>query len=317
MHHYVYDRAVCTGLGDRVGAIMTLATLARLNYVDVVFPWCEDPELVLPKHHRQILRKYIPLWHGYRYNLTEFQNRFLPKDFPITIVAPELTPEQKESSHKVKWTGLEVPAEAWLDHVYTTAWTSVQLPDRPVLDGEKYKQSYRWLARSLILHAIPNNFEVIEKHSMYIAVHLRGPDDNTYHPFPGFHDEPRHYCTSHVLKRVTKRIPGVSLVVLTNNASWARGIVPSGVDITVSSDYDDFALLLGASAIVQHANHGWSAFSSNPSMMTGAPLITTYRRHLEHHKLGWFEKYGGIPDEYYGCEQTKTFIQVAKRSLFR
>ena len=318
MQQYVYDRAVCTGLGHRVGAMMTLATLARLHSASVVFPWCEDPEQVLPRHYMQMLRKYIPLWHGYNYSLTEFHARFLPPEFPLAIVTPDLSPEQKESPHKVRWTGLEVPVEEGLDQAYTTAWKAVQLPDKPVLDGENYKQNYRWVARTVVVHAIIQNINLIEKYGRYIAVHLRGPDANTYDPFPGFHDHPRHYCTPHVLKRLTKHIPGVPVVVLTNNVSWARNLMHDDANIlTDTSEYDDFALLLGASAIVQHANHGWSAFSSNPAMMTGVPLITTYLRHLEHHRLEWFNNFGGIPDEYYSCDQTRKFISRAKQSIFR
>lgn len=302
---YVYDRAVCTGLGDRVGAMMTLATLARMRYVDIVFRWCGDPSEIFPSQHR-----YMPKWHGFDYNLTEFKERFLPSSFLITIVTPELSKLHKQSPQKIIWEGLSVPAEAGLDHVYTTSWKAVQIPDRPVLEKENFKQTYRWVTRSVVLHALSRNQHVISQHQPYIAVHMRGPDDNTYDNFVDCHDTPTHYCTGKVLRRVIKRFPTVKILVMSNNVSWTQGLLQSDrLEILAnSSAYDDFALLLGASAIVQHANYGWSSYSSNPAMMTGAPLITTYKRHLQHHRFDWMSNYGGIPDEFHDCTQIKPFL---------
>ena len=314
MQQYVYDRAVCTGLGDRVGAMMTLATLARLNYVSVVFRWCGDPSEIFPSQHR-----YMPKWHGFDYNLTDFRARFLPPEFPLDIVTPDLSPLHKSSERKVVWQGLAVPAEAGLDQAYTTAWRAVQLPGRPVLDAELYKQSYRWVARAVVLQAVKAHPHVIDANAPYVVLHLRGPDDNTYDSFLGCHDAPSAYCTGSVVKKALRRVPGLKIFAVTNNASWARDLVRSR-RVTILDNthaYDDFALLLGASAIVQHANYGWSSFSSNPGMMAGVPTMVTFRRHLQHNRLGFFDNYGGIPDEFYDCERQREFVEAMALSVLR
>jgi hypothetical protein len=309
---YVYDRAVCTGLGDRVGAMMTLATLARMHNVDIVFRWCGDPSEVFSRLH-----KHIPKWHGYDYNLTEFQERFLPSSFWITIVTPELSKDHKESPNKILWQGLSVPAESGLDQAYTTAWKTTQIPGKPVLDGEIFKQTYRLIARSVMLHTLSKNQHVISQHHPYIAVHMRGPDDNSYNPYTGSYDALDHYCTRKVLKRVLKTVPNAKILVVTNNIPWTQGLLQSKMlnIISGTSAFDDFALLLGASAIVQHAIFGQSSYSSNAATMTGVPLITTYNRKLNPHHLNSLEHYGKIPDEFHDCTQLKTFLSKTKKRL--
>lgn len=309
---YVYDRAVCTGLGDRVGAMMTLATLARIHDVDIVFRWCGDPSEVLPR-----LQKHFPRWHGYDYNLTEFQERFLPSSFSITIVTPELSKELKESPNKIVWQGLSVPAESGLDQAYTTAWKTTQIPGKPVLDGEIFKQTYRWIARSVMLHALAKNQHIISPHHPYIAVHMRGPDDNSYSPYTASYDALDHFCTRKVLKRVLKAVPNANFLVVTNNIPWTQGLLRSKMlnIISGTSALDDFALLLGASAIVQHALFGQSSYSSNAATITGVPLITTFNRKLNPHHLNSLEHHGKIPDEFYDCTQLKTFLSKTKERL--
>jgi hypothetical protein len=314
MEQYVYERAVCTGLGDRVGALMTLATLARLHSVSIVFRWCGDPSEIFPSQHQ-----HMPRWHGFDYNLSEFRQRFWPSalDEYIAFATPELSSEHKASKNKIIWNGLAVPAEAGLDQAYTTAWNAVQVPEKKVLDADRYQKTYRWVGRKVVLHAVRNHPRLIQD-DPYIVAHMRGPDDNTYNSFLGCHDHPKLYCTRSVLKRLLKRLPGVKVFVVTNNATWAESLISHGkLDIlTDTSAYDDFALLLGASAIVQHANYGWSSYSSNPSMMSRAPMITTFKRHLQHHRLALLEAYGGIPSEFYDCTRIDEFVSEAYAKIF-
>lgn len=309
---YVYDRAVCTGLGDRVGALMTLATLARVHDVEIVFRWCGDPSEIYPSQHR-----YMPAWHGFDYNLTEFRRRFWPGHLQVIVVAPNLTLDQKQSKHKIVWEGLQVPAEAGLDHIYTTAWKTTQVPGRPAPDPETYKESYRWVARSVMVHALAHNSNDLKFEGGYLALHMRGPDDNTYNSFQGCHDNPELYCTGKVLKKIMKALPQVQILVLTNNFSWSQQLLkhPRLTIMENTHYYDDFALLLGARAIVQHANYGWSSYSSNPAMIANIPMITTFKRHLQHHRLGWFDNYGGVPDEFHDCGQIPEFVKKVKASF--
>jgi hypothetical protein len=310
---YVYDRAVCTGLGDRVGALMTLATLARVHDVEVVFRWCGDPSEIYPTQ-----RAFMPKWHGFDYNLTEFQRRFWPDSLQISMAYPNLTREQLESPYKIVWQGLRVPAESALDQIYPTAWMAVEVPGRPVPDPETYKESYRWVARSVMVHALAHNSNDLRLEGGYIALHMRGPDDNTYSQHEGCHDSPKLYCTTRVVNRLRKEIPRATIVVLTNNAEWAKqALSPKKVVISQDvDDYDDLALLLGAKAIVQHANFGWSSYSSNPAMIAGVPLLTTFRRRLvQEHRFNIFKNYGGIPDEFHDCEQIPEFVQKVKEKF--
>jgi hypothetical protein len=257
----------------------------------------------------------MPRWHGFDYNLTEFRQRFWPAllDEYLLFDTPVLSPEHQSSSQKIVWQGLPVPAEAGLDHAYSTSWNAVQIPGRPTLDPENYKQNYRWVARAVVLQAFKMHPLIIDKNHPYVVVHMRGPDDNTYNSFMGCHDDSTLYCTGKVIRRLLKRLPAVRLFLVTNNATWAGGLIQHRrlEILSDTSAYDDFALLLGASAIVQHANYGWSAYSSNPSMMSGAPLITTFKRHLQHHRLGWFENYGGAPSEFYDCTRIYEFVHEA------
>ena len=73
--------------------------------------------------------------------------------------------------------------------------------------------------------------------------------------------------------------------------------------------FEDFALLLGASGIVQHAQHGWSAYSSNPAMLSGVPMITTYKPNQPLFRLDLFRDHGGVPDEFHDCNQIGAFVQ--------
>ncbi len=64
---FLLDRPICTGLGDRVGVILTLAALARFNNATIGFQWCKDPSVIIPAH-----RRLMPLWHGFDYNLQSY-----------------------------------------------------------------------------------------------------------------------------------------------------------------------------------------------------------------------------------------------------
>jgi hypothetical protein len=308
---YVYDRAECTGLGDRVGILMTLATLANLHDVQIAFEWCQDPSQVFPRLH-----KHIPQWKGYDYDMPEFIGRFWPHHDKLTIIADNFTSHQRESSYKVVWKNLAVPAEAGLHHVYTTAWKATQIPDKPVLDAENYKGHYRLVALAVQKHALAHNHRDLGLTELdYIVLHMRGPDNNTYQAFEGAHDPlSEMYCTRKVLKRLLKGVPQAHFRVVTNNAYWLDKHLqhPRLLVVVNATAYDDFALLLGAKAIIQHATYGWSAFSSVPAMIGQIPLITTLKRHMQHHRLGWFENYGGIPDEFHDCGQIPDFVQKVK-----
>jgi len=119
MQHFQFERDICTGLGDRLGLILTLAALARVENASVAFKWCTDHSPVMSR-----IRPHIPLWNGYNFSLAELQNRFnLPPEITFTPPAAPLFGQ----AAKVQWQHVGVPAEQGLDSVYTTAWRTMRL----------------------------------------------------------------------------------------------------------------------------------------------------------------------------------------------
>ena len=320
MEAFFYDRDVCTGLGDRVGALMTLLTLARMYDCKIYFRWCEDPSIIYKSQ-----REHMPKWYGFSYDLSQFKSQFWGRD--ISRYVQILSSQHYESNinyykslRKVKYIGNEVPTEAGLDQIYTTASKTTSLyvfsPDH-----KKFMEYYKVATHMVLLHTFSNdnfskenNFD--EYPPKYIVVHMRVGDLNTYTPYLGSHDHPRVYCTRKVVKAVIQRLDS-NIYVISNNVTWARRIIglhprllykeksPQHND---NEDYKDFRLLLGASAIIQHANYGWSAFSNNPSMMANIPLITTYKSNKQHFRYDTFRHYGQLPPQFHQCEDLDAFI---------
>ena len=44
---FLFDRSICTGLGDRVGTMLSLAALARVENASIAFLWCKDPSVIV------------------------------------------------------------------------------------------------------------------------------------------------------------------------------------------------------------------------------------------------------------------------------
>lgn len=311
---YVYDRAICTGLGDRMGDIMNLATLARIHSVQIVFEWCTDVSVIFPR-----IRKHIPRFTGWQYDLSEFEQRFqIPSDI---ILVHNFTLEQKQSFGKVKYEGLEVPSEAGLNIIYTTGYKTVGL-NHYTPDGEHFKMVYHQIS-SAIVHHVKMYDPIVLAHEKqpYLVVHMRGGDHNNYEPFLGCHDHYQSYCTGKVLKKLLKKLEqNVKIFAITNNGDWFSSILKNSSNVFKSrielvngtSASDDFALMLGAVGIVQHALHGWSSYSTVAAMMAQIPLITTYKTTMQHHRYETFKQYGGVPSELYTCDRQNAFFWQIK-----
>ena len=72
---WVFDQNICTGLGDRLGIMLTLYTLANLTNTSIFFEWCMDPTKAgsqNPLHYR-----FIPGWIGWQYDLHEFHKNLI------------------------------------------------------------------------------------------------------------------------------------------------------------------------------------------------------------------------------------------------
>ena len=299
---FLFDRAICTGLGDRLGTMLTLAALAKLENARVVFRWCEDPVEVVPR-----LSTHIPEWHGYNYSLSYFKDRIGPLPEQIILVA-SILPEHRRLP-LVRWANNEIPAEEGSDSVYTIAWRSTRLSvSTRRMTADRFQEAYRAVARKLALqHARPHS-------TPYVVLHLRGPDKNTFSPFEGAFEDPDLFCTGKVVRRLFK--DRVRMIVMSNNASWANELLGKRLNLQVdqaASPFDDMSLLLGASAIVQHAWGGWSSYSTVPALAAGKPLITTFRGNP--HRFGLFEQQGGLPVELFDCARMEGFFEAMNASL--
>ena len=88
----------------------------------------------------------------------------------------------------------------------------------------------------------------------------------------------------------------------------------------------DFAVLLNATAIIQHATNAWSSYSSVPAMIRGIPLLNTWigpndvatQNTSMVGLLRYFEENGGCPVELRSSkrnEQISAFVDIVVRML--
>lgn len=323
MEGYYYDRTVCTGLGDRVGALMTLLTLSRMYDTKIYFRWCEDSsEVFETQRHAGGNPRAMPHWFGYDYNLTEFYERFwggLDISHGVVLLsAEEVKSLPLHSLQRVKYLDNSIPPMEGLDQLYTTAHQTTML--FPSDKQSNFARYYREAARLVYLHTLLSNYHiVVRKPSKYVVLHMRGYDLNAYTPYDGCHDNLELYCTKKVLRAVIKKLPkrNLPILVISNNLTWAEDLV-GGSQLSFvynTSEYDDFALLLGASGIIQHSHQGWSSYSNNPAMMAQIPLITTYKPDRFNYRYSLFEEYGKLPNEFHECGEINVFIEKLLRKI--
>jgi hypothetical protein len=296
---YFFDLDICTGMGDRVGTILTLAALARLEGARVVVWWCDKPSKIFSRVH-----PHIPRWHGYNYSLTEFKKRFV---LPTEVILVDTVAARHTKLPRVQWKGVGLPAEHGSNSVYTIAWKTTR-HGLTLKSGQRFELAYKAVSRPLAESAGGSGGG---RNRRYVAVHLRGPDDNTYSQFEGAWNISSTYCTSKVIARLlTLNVP---MIAISNNITWAQSQLGQKLQVQEETNpYDGFSLLLGASAIVQHAWKGWSSYSSVPAFASGAPLINTYRG--EPHRYNLFRNQGGLPRELYDCSQQSEFVQAAAQA---
>jgi hypothetical protein len=294
---FLFDRPICTGLGDRVGTMLSLAALARVENATIAYLWCEDPSVVYPR-----VGKWIPRWTGWEYNLTEFRARFRPP--PEIVFVQDLADPSLQRLPKVVWgESMPFPAEQGSDSIPQIGWLTMRLPTLTKLD---YINQFQAHYRNIIAPIAAAQPDV---HGPFILVHLRGPDDNT----PLFDmDTPDHYCTGRVVRALLRRKLGMPVYAISNNLTWANEMLEGRVPILedAGSAYDHFSLLVAAKAIIQHAWGGWSAYSSVAALISGAPMISTYDPAAPHHRFRLFKSQLAIPPNFYDCTQIPDFTQA-------
>jgi hypothetical protein len=288
---YLFDRPICTGLGDRLGVVLSLAALAEIEKATIYFVWCDDPSIVFPR-----IRQGVPTWSGYNYSMDAFVGWFAPSK-GVKLIS-EAT-HQHQAMLRVIWSGLALPAESGFDSVYTLAWRTMRLHD--LVSKSEFERAYRKVSK-----------EVVRSPGGYVVLHMRGPDDNTPEYCPRCHDDPDMYCTGKIISRLRKQ--KALIYVVTNNSTWANNLLPTSwlrAHYT-SSPFDDLALLLSASAIVQHAFGGWSSYSTVPALAAGVPIISTYRDLRPQPRLETFRQLNGAPREMFDCGTISEFLATPR-----
>lgn len=294
-----YDSPVCTGLGDRLGMVLTLSALAILHNSSCVvhMEWCTEPQRAVLSNPQ--FMKWIPGWTGYDFPLLKLQTVLaLPKNI---LLYP--SGQDPKSFDNVVREGGELPgwgAVALTSTMYCRAMSVIPDPSRKqeMWTARECEAAYR-KAGSQLLPA-----RQTEQGLPYILIHFRSGDSNTE-----ARDE-RPFCTRAVLQAL--HAEKVYMKVISNNHSfsmqWMRGM-PSVHLVHSSSAFQDVLLALSAVAIVQHASTGWSSYTSVPAMARGVPLINTFTG--SNHRFDLFKRQGEVPREFYMCRETTAFVQDA------
>jgi hypothetical protein len=291
--NWLFDAAICTGLGDRLGYMVSLSALARLNdNSTVVMEWCEDAQrasLANPLH-----LKFIPQWTGWKYPLhTVLAHITIPSNV-------EFYPDGRPPPFKFKLvtSNHQAPAIEGIPFTSTLYWKALKLGDG-IWSSEDYRQAYLNAGKEITSRA-PKR----EAGKPYVLAHFRCPDHNTHQ-----RDE-RSFCTRKVIRRLNAA--GVDLIVITNNQEltslWLEGLHSVQI-VEQGTAWTDMQLALGAAAIVQHASEGWSSYTSVPAMAKEIPLINTYKG--IRHRYSFFSQYGDLPPEFFSCSQFKRFVKMA------
>ena len=294
--HWLYERPVCTGLGDRLGTIIALSALASLHNSSyaVHMEWCAD--LMLVTHQNPLHLKYIPSWTGWDYPIVTLRG---------TITLPEniylFTAGQRPETSGLAIEAGTVPAWQGIMHTSTLYCRAITLGKlQRHWTTHECEKAYREAGNQVQLKVQK------AEDQPYVLVHFRSPDHNTH-----ARDE-IHFCTPTVLREL--HAAGVYMKVISNNHSfsmqWLRGL-PSIQLVHSRSAFQDMALALSAVAIVQHASEGWSSYTSVPAMAHGIPLINTFTGH--EHRFDLFASHGEVPREFYSCQRTDAFVREAVR----
>jgi len=286
-----YNRTICTGLGDRLGAMMTVATLAYISNVEVEMEWCGDPSVIYPN-----LRTYVPDWVGFNYPLDTFLQTFeIPKNVRLVKrYSTDFLPE-------VSYTGNELVAQEARDQVYTLAWRTTRIG---------HAAEYNDFVRAY--HVVGAQFKSKGHRQLqgsYFVLHMRAWDANTF----AYGWDPSLFCTHKVVSSVLKH--GLKVVVVSNDLIWARETLQplKRLSFFNGTAFEDMALLLSADGIIQHAPPGYSSYSNVPAMAKGIPLISTFKG--QYHRFKLHLESGEIPSEFYTCSTRGAFSKRVVEKL--
>ena len=136
----------------------------------------------------------------------------------------------------------------------------------------------------------------------YVVLHVRGNNK------PAVSTD---FITVELLRQMPQNIPAIVMTddekltdAILQDASLAKNVVRLPKQATkYESMMQDFNMLLGATAIIQHSPHAWSSFSSVPAMMRGIPLLSTFISEKDERRshyvgtLAGFDRTAAVPKE--------------------
>ena len=209
---WIYDRTICSGLGDRLGALLTVATLAHIASVDVEMEWCGGE---LSRVYGNV-RTHIPEWYGFNYSRVEFLDAF---GVPTNVRLVDQFEDR--SLPAISFVGNELPAEEGRDQVYTLASRTTHL-SRPV-HSDDFTRAY-YVVGSQLAPRQPQTT------GPYVVLHVRAPGKNSY--APRYVRDPTLFCTLKVLESVLRQ--GHTVILISDDLDFATAAIAPHI-LTVSN----------------------------------------------------------------------------------
>lgn len=291
---YIYKSEVCQSAGNRLGELINLATLAKIDNVNIHYQWCNEEDKGAQRFYHD----------DKNMSMDEFLKRFsMPQELHIRQT---FTRQHHDHQYRVKYEGLEIPSALGFNYMYTTAHRTTKVKN-DMVDKNEYLKAYRDVSRPIVEIAV-------KKHQIerpYIVLHMNEVNEKVHKPMHGIYDHFKTFCTLDVLKEIKSKLKNKNIIGLSNNISWMQNMLGENHDIHIIdvSDYDKMQYIMSANAVVQHSIYGWSALSSVPALMAQIPLLTTYSPKMHLHRYNLVKKFGSIPTEFYDCTQMNNFIK--------
>lgn len=285
-----YNRSVCSGLGDRISLIFTVAALAKTMNATCYMFWCEEN------------------YGSYRYYAYMELMRYMVFPENIALLTQREFNIRAVEAQDIYFVGGELPASHAYDSVYTLASRTMVVPNYTVGYND-FVSAYRQIGNEWGVH-IP----IMHVRHPYIVLHLRQGDKTESDLDTDLVVNSQTYCTFDILNKL--REYKVQVVLISDDADGKRKMlchfgdilaVPANSGFTkMQIEMMDLAILAHSSGIIQHVTSGWSAYSSTVAMAKQIPLVTTL-------KSGWnrlndFHEKGGCPSELMKCDNVQTFL---------
>lgn len=250
----LFDRRICSGLGDRLLAIFSAYTIAVLNNRSLVARWCEQSDRDDRIYPLATLQMHLRLPDGIKLLVDNDYDKL----------------EISKNDALVKYEGQELEAFEGYDGVPSLAFRTMALDDSVSINRQLFENAYYNWTKQIKCDLPPN------KSSGYLVLHIR-QGDKTYehgsHPFvPGIPN--KQYCTHEAISHFTEK----PIYVISDDYALKQKVVLSYPTIMIGSDgvYDDLCLMMNSQGIIQHSPVGWSALSAVAAFAAEIPLMSTW-----------------------------------------